>query len=367
MTRETELLARVLRQMGRTWSDVRAVAARLAEWDVSSALAEVAQPRRTTRAPRSTNRSAWPLEDGRHPVVERLAAAGPLRAQRRDFGRGRRAPLAHHRPEHGGKVDADAAVALIVILAQAGSFVPARRARIGIVDRVLTRVGASDNLAKGDSTFMVEMKETAHVLRRATRRSLVVLDEIGRGTSTYDGLSIAWAVAEHLHDAIWLPRYVRHALPRAHRARFHAHRLRKLQRVGARARGHAHLLAQAPAGRGFGAATAWPAHGSRACRNSCSSRAAPFLRIWNAERLLLMLLVHPRFTCGGTIAPRARSSIFSARVPRPTTSAHRPPKKKMARELTETLRRAGPPIRLTPLERCSSSRSGKKRATVGAM
>jgi DNA mismatch repair protein MutS len=92
--------------------------------------------------------------------------------------------------------------AIAVILAQMGSFVPARRARIGVVDRVLTRVGASDNLSRGESTFMVEMKETAHVLRSATKRSLVVLDEIGRGTSTYDGLAIAWAVAEHLHDTI---------------------------------------------------------------------------------------------------------------------------------------------------------------------
>jgi DNA mismatch repair protein MutS len=92
-------------------------------------------------------------------------------------------------------------VAIAVILAQMGSFVPARRARLGVVDRELTRVGASDNLARGESTFMVEMKETANILRRATSRSLVVLDEIGRGTSTYDGLSIAWAVAEHLHDA----------------------------------------------------------------------------------------------------------------------------------------------------------------------
>jgi DNA mismatch repair protein MutS len=92
--------------------------------------------------------------------------------------------------------------ALAVILAQMGAFVPAKRARIGVVDRVLTRVGASDNLSRGESTFMVEMKETANVLRRATRRSLVILDEIGRGTSTYDGLAIAWAVAEHLHDVV---------------------------------------------------------------------------------------------------------------------------------------------------------------------
>jgi DNA mismatch repair protein MutS len=83
-----------------------------------------------------------------------------------------------------------------------GSYVPASQARVGLVDRILTRVGASDNLARGESTFMVEMKETAQVLKRATRRSLVVLDEIGRGTSTYDGLSIAWAVAEHLEGAI---------------------------------------------------------------------------------------------------------------------------------------------------------------------
>jgi DNA mismatch repair protein MutS len=83
-----------------------------------------------------------------------------------------------------------------------GSFVPAKRARVGVSDRVFTRVGASDNLARGESTFMVEMRETAHILRHATARSLIVLDEIGRGTSTYDGVSIAWAVAEHIHDQI---------------------------------------------------------------------------------------------------------------------------------------------------------------------
>jgi DNA mismatch repair protein MutS len=90
--------------------------------------------------------------------------------------------------------------ALIVLLAQIGSFVPARAARIGAVDRIFTRIGAQDNLAQGQSTFLVEMTETAAILRHATARSLVLLDEIGRGTSTFDGLAIAWAVAEHLHE-----------------------------------------------------------------------------------------------------------------------------------------------------------------------
>ena len=105
-------------------------------------------------------------------------------------------------PNMAGKSTTMRQVALAVIMAQAGGFVPARTARIGVVDRVYTRVGASDNLAQGQSTFMVEMQEAANILRGATRRSLVVLDEIGRGTSTYDGLAIAWAVAEYLHDVI---------------------------------------------------------------------------------------------------------------------------------------------------------------------
>jgi DNA mismatch repair protein MutS len=105
-------------------------------------------------------------------------------------------------PNMAGKSTVMRQTALIALLAQMGSFVPARRARNGLVDRIFTRVGASDDLARGRSTFMVEMTETASILHNATRRSLVVLDEIGRGTSTFDGLSIAWAVAEHLHDAI---------------------------------------------------------------------------------------------------------------------------------------------------------------------
>jgi DNA mismatch repair protein MutS len=142
------------------------------------------------------------IRDGRHPVVERQIAQGrfvpndvhlDIEAERLWLVTG---------PNMAGKSTLLRQVALTAILAQMGSFVPARSAHIGLVDRVLSRVGASDNLAQGQSTFMVEMSETAQILHCATRRSLVILDEIGRGTSTFDGLAIAWAVAEYLDEAI---------------------------------------------------------------------------------------------------------------------------------------------------------------------
>lgn len=142
------------------------------------------------------------IEDGRHPVVERLAAEGRFVPNDLRLDPDDAQLIILTGPNMAGKSTAMRQAALITIMAQMGGFVPARAATVGLCDRVFTRVGASDNLARGDSTFMVEMRETAHILGHATRRSLVVLDEIGRGTSTYDGMAIAWAVAEHLHDAI---------------------------------------------------------------------------------------------------------------------------------------------------------------------
>jgi DNA mismatch repair protein MutS len=172
-----------------------------ARLDALAALAEVAHTSDWSR-PDVDDSLALTLEDARHPVVEKLAAAGKFVPNDLALDPADAQLVIITGPNMAGKSTVMRQAALITILAQVGSFVPARRARVGIADRVFTRVGASDNLARGDSTFMVEMRETAHILSHATRRSLVVLDEIGRGTSTYDGMAIAWAVAEHLHDRV---------------------------------------------------------------------------------------------------------------------------------------------------------------------
>jgi DNA mismatch repair protein MutS len=199
--RELTLYRELVRRAGAENERLRALAARLSRWDVAVGLADVAHRHDYTR-PHVEASGALVIRDGRHPVVERLAARGRFVPNDVELDLdGERLWLVTG-PNMAGKSTLLRQVALAVVLAQMGSYVPARHARIGLVDRVLSRVGASDNLARGESTFMVEMRETAEILRGATRRSLVILDELGRGTSTFDGLAIAWAVAEFLDEAI---------------------------------------------------------------------------------------------------------------------------------------------------------------------
>jgi DNA mismatch repair protein MutS len=185
---------------------IKAAAEALAVLDVSVALAQIAGERNYTR-PEVDDSLHFVIEGGRHAVVEQALArdGAPFVANDCDLSpptemtAGRIWLLTG--PNMGGKSTFLRQNALIAVLAQMGSFVPARRARIGVVDRLFSRVGAADDLARGRSTFMVEMVETAAILNQARERSLVILDEIGRGTSTFDGLSIAWATIEHLHEA----------------------------------------------------------------------------------------------------------------------------------------------------------------------
>jgi DNA mismatch repair protein MutS len=182
---------------------IREAADAVATLDAIATLAEVARRDGWVR-PRVEESTALEIRGGRHPVIEPLLAGrgdAEFVPNDTDLDSEGTQILVLTGPNMSGKSTYLRQVALIVLLAQIGSFVPADSARIGIVDRVFTRVGASDRLARGESTFMVEMRETADILTAATARSLVILDEIGRGTSTFDGLSIAWAVAEHLHDA----------------------------------------------------------------------------------------------------------------------------------------------------------------------
>jgi DNA mismatch repair protein MutS len=181
--------------------DLLALASRVAAADTLAALAEVAHRGGYCR-PQVDDDGVIELRDARHPVVERLAAAGSFVPNDVRLDPAAEQILIVSGPNMAGKSTLMRQVALAVIQAQMGGFVAAGVARIGICDRIFTRVGAGDNLARGESTFMVEMRETAQILRHATARSLIVLDEIGRGTSTYDGVSIAWAVAEHIHDRI---------------------------------------------------------------------------------------------------------------------------------------------------------------------
>ena len=171
----------------------------LADVDVVAALAELAVKRLYVR-PKVVEEPVLVVKGGRHPVLDVSLPAG--RFIPNDTALGEEHGTLHliTGPNMAGKSTYIRQVALITLMAQVGSFVPAEAATVGIADRIFTRVGASDELGRGQSTFMVEMSETANILNNASRRSLVILDEIGRGTSTYDGVSLAWAIAEHLHD-----------------------------------------------------------------------------------------------------------------------------------------------------------------------
>ncbi len=173
----------------------------LATLDVLAALAELAAERQYCR-PELVDEPTLDIQDGRHPVLEQTLPPGTFVPNDVRLTAKHGLLWLITGPNMAGKSTFIRQVALLTLLAHMGSFVPARSARIGVTDRIFTRVGASDELTRGRSTFMVEMTEAANILNNATRRSLVILDEIGRGTSTYDGVSLAWAITEHLHNGI---------------------------------------------------------------------------------------------------------------------------------------------------------------------
>ncbi|MGH7145675.1 MAG: DNA mismatch repair protein MutS [Planctomycetota bacterium] len=197
---EYKLLSELRARVALFVEDLQAVARAAAELDVLTAWAEVARTREWIR-PAVVKGRAMNIVEGRHPVLETLLPAGEYVANDVVLDPAERQILILTGPNMAGKSTYLRQTALLVILAQAGCYIPARSATIGVVDRLFTRIGARDDLTAGRSTFMVEMTETAHILRRATPQSLVILDEVGRGTSTFDGLSIAWAMVEYFHDA----------------------------------------------------------------------------------------------------------------------------------------------------------------------
>ena len=198
--RERDLFEALRASVGMEIARLQCAGRALAELDVYAALADAAAGEGYVRPELSAD-FELDIVGGRHPVVERMMPRDKFIPNDVRLTPDARVIILTG-PNMAGKSTVLRQVGLIVLMAQVGSFVPATAARIGIVDRIFTRVGASDNLARGQSTFMVEMAETSAILHTATSRSLVLLDEIGRGTSTYDGVSIAWAVSEHLHDHV---------------------------------------------------------------------------------------------------------------------------------------------------------------------
>jgi DNA mismatch repair protein MutS len=198
--REAELFAALRSIVGSAIARIQRTARVLARLDVWAALAEVAVVERYVRPVLQAGYDLV-LRESRHPVIERMMPRETFIPNDARFTEAERVALVTG-PNMAGKSTILRQIGLCVVLAQIGAFVPAAEASVGVVDRLFTRVGASDNLARGQSTFMVEMSETSAILHNATPRSLVLLDEIGRGTSTYDGVAIAWAVTEYLHDRV---------------------------------------------------------------------------------------------------------------------------------------------------------------------
>ena len=196
---ELEIFGEIREKIAAQISRIQRTANALKELDALLSLAQVAVANHFVR-PEITEDGSLDIVDGRHPVVEQTMQEGGFVPNDTHMNGDGQRMLIITGPNMAGKSTYMRQVALISLMAHIGSFVPAREARIPIIDRIFTRVGASDDLASGQSTFMVEMSETAYILRNATARSLVILDEIGRGTSTFDGLSIAWAVVEYLCD-----------------------------------------------------------------------------------------------------------------------------------------------------------------------
>ncbi len=198
---EYDLFSEIRDRINREVPRIQNCAVRIAALDVFQSLAEAAL-RNNYRKPVVDDSNLIEIKEGRHPVIEKMLAGEPFVPNDTCLDGTRCRMDIITGPNMAGKSTYMRQVALICLLAQIGSFVPAEQARIGMVDRIFTRVGASDDLSAGQSTFMVEMNEVANILHNATAKSLVILDEIGRGTSTFDGLSIAWAVAEHILDPV---------------------------------------------------------------------------------------------------------------------------------------------------------------------
>jgi DNA mismatch repair protein MutS len=199
-TREYDLFVEIRSRIASDIRRIQETASRIADLDAVASLAEVAELYNYC-CPQIDAEETIEIIDGRHPVVERIPGGQGFVPNDVCLDLAKNRLLIITGPNMAGKSTYIRQVALIVLMAQMGSFVPAARARIGVVDRIFTRIGAADSLSRGQSTFMVEMTEVADILRYATKRSLIILDEVGRGTSTFDGLSIAWAVAEYIHDA----------------------------------------------------------------------------------------------------------------------------------------------------------------------